>query len=250
MRAVNLIPAEQRRGAGGVAGRSGGIVYVVVGGLAVVVALGVLYAFAVKKVADRTSQLATVTAQVNATQVQSAALAPYVSVQSLRAAAVGSVVGIAEQRFDWPDAMEQLALALPNDVTMTSLAGTVSAVSASTTPAAVATTPAATTTVPATGSGAAFTMAGCASSQSEVATVLTRLEHVPGVTGVSLQSAVKSSSSPNNGDGIPRKKNLSTGGGCPHVTFGLTLSYGTTYAVPVHTLAPTTGDAQKTSASR
>ena len=33
MRAVNLIPADQRRGAGGLAGRSGGIVYVVAGGL-------------------------------------------------------------------------------------------------------------------------------------------------------------------------------------------------------------------------
>jgi hypothetical protein len=28
VRAVNLIPAEERRGAGGLAGRSGGVVYV------------------------------------------------------------------------------------------------------------------------------------------------------------------------------------------------------------------------------
>ena len=42
MRAVNLIPADERRGAGGIAGRSGGVVYVLVGGLAVLVALGVV----------------------------------------------------------------------------------------------------------------------------------------------------------------------------------------------------------------
>ena len=41
VKAVNLIPPDQRRGAGGLAGRTGGIVYVVVGGLAVIVALGV-----------------------------------------------------------------------------------------------------------------------------------------------------------------------------------------------------------------
>jgi hypothetical protein len=134
---------------------------------------------------------------------------------------------------------------------MTSLAGTVSAVSASTTTTAAATEPAATTTpAPAAGSGAAFTMAGCASSQSEVATVLTRLEHVPGVTDVAVQQSVKTGSSPNNGNGIPRKKNLPSNGGCPHVSFGLTLSYGTTYAVPVHKLAPTTSGAEKASASR
>ena len=42
MRAVNLIPAEQRRGAGGLAGRTGGVVYVVLGMLVVLVALGVV----------------------------------------------------------------------------------------------------------------------------------------------------------------------------------------------------------------
>ena len=62
VRAVNLIPAEERRGAGGLAGRSGGVVYVLVGGLAVLVVLGVIYAFAVQSVADRKGQLASLTA--------------------------------------------------------------------------------------------------------------------------------------------------------------------------------------------
>ena len=70
MRAVNLIPAEQRRGAGGLAGRSGGVAYVLTGALAVIVVLGVVYALAVHTVAGKNGQLATVTQQVDAVNAQ------------------------------------------------------------------------------------------------------------------------------------------------------------------------------------
>ena len=127
MRAVNLIPAEQRRGAGGIAGRSGGIVYVLTGALAVVVILGVVYALAVHNVADNKGELASVTEQVTAVNAQSQALAPYVSFAGVTSTNVGQVTTLARQRFDWPSAMQQLALALPQDVTFTSFSGTSSA---------------------------------------------------------------------------------------------------------------------------
>ena len=97
MKAVNLIPTEQRRGAGGLAGRSGGIVYVVVGTLAVIVALGVVYASAVKSVADRKGQLTAVTAQVAQVQQQAAALSPFVNVHSLRAKAAADGFALSGQ---------------------------------------------------------------------------------------------------------------------------------------------------------
>lgn len=222
MRAVNLIPADQRRGAGGFAGRSGGVMYVVVGGLVVVVGMGVLYAFSVKTVADRQGSLADVTNQVTAVQAQAAALTPYVEVQQLRDQAVAAVVGLAEQRFDWPDAMRQIALALPTDVTLSALTGN----------AAGATTAAAVGTTTTTG-GASFSMSGCASSQSEVATVLTQLAHVPGVTGVQLSNAGKTSDkAPNSGPQVARSKDSAPNGQCPLVAFTLTLSYDPTYTVP------------------
>jgi Tfp pilus assembly protein PilN len=222
VKAVNLIPAEQRRGAGGIAGRSGGIVYVVVGALAVVVALGVVYAFAVKTVADRTGQLAAVTGEVGAVQAQKDALEPYVSVHQLRQSAVGGVVGVAETRFDWPDAMRQLVLALPDDVTLTSLTGTASAQAAA---------PGSTTT--ASPPGSTFSLAGCASSQAEVATVLTRLSAVQSVSDVSLESASKSSAkAPNASKPLGPNGDDAASGACPLVSFNLTFDYAEDYTVP------------------
>jgi Tfp pilus assembly protein PilN len=240
MKAVNLIPADQRRGAGGIAGRSGGIVYVVAGGLAVVVALGVLYAFAVSSVGDREGKLVTVTAQVSAVQAQAAALAPYVAVKQLRQSAVSNVVGLAEQRFDWPDAMAQLALALPRDVSLSTLSGSTAAGAVTGAAAPLTATPSTLT-----GAGAGFSLAGCASSQAEVATVLTRLAQVPGVTNVSLTQASKTGKAPNAGRPVARAKALAAGGVCPLVSFGISLSYDTSYTVPHQKLASTpTGSPQ------
>jgi hypothetical protein len=65
MKAVNLIPADQRRGAGGAAGRAGGAVYVLLGGLAVLVILSVVYAISASQVSDRQSKLNHVSAQAD-----------------------------------------------------------------------------------------------------------------------------------------------------------------------------------------
>jgi hypothetical protein len=186
------------------------------------VALGTVYGFAVKSVADRKGQLGDVSAQVNAVQAQAAVLAPYVSVEQLRQRAVSDAVGLAEQRFNWPDAMRQLALALPSDVTLTGLNGSTAASS----------TAAAPSTTASAGSGPGFTMQGCASSQGEVATVVARLEQVPGVTGVSLSSATKNHNAPNDGKPVARSRAEAKGGACPLVSFSLSMTYSSTYTVP------------------
>lgn len=221
MRAVNLIPADQRRGAGGLAGRTGGIVYVVVGGLLVIVVLGIVYAFAVHSVADRKGQLAAVTEQASQVQLQASALQPYVQVATLRDAEVKQIVAVAEQRFNWPTAMQQLALAMPRDVTANSVNGV----------AVNGGSSAGTTAV--TTSGPVFTIQGCASSQGEVATVLSDLAQVPGVVNVSLQSASKASDKVPNRRNRPLSANGALGtGGCQLVNFNLTVTYTPTYTVP------------------
>jgi Tfp pilus assembly protein PilN len=225
VKAVNLIPAEQRRGAGGIAGRSGGVVYVVVGALALVVALGVVYAFAVKTVAHRQGQLEAVTSEVGQVETQKNSLAPYVSVQQLSQHAVTGVVGLAETRFNWPGAMRQLALALPDDVTLTSLNGAASAQAASPGSAGSA------------GPGSTFSLAGCASSQAEVATVLERLSGVPSVSDVSLQAASKvSPGAPNAGKARRPSDAEQRGGSCGLVSFNLTFDYAEDYTVPNQTV--------------
>ncbi len=242
MKAVNLIPADQRRGAGGVAGRSGGIVYVVAGGLVVVVVLGVIYALAVKDVADRTGQLNQATAEVGLVQNQTNALQNYLQVHDLAQSKVGAVAAIAQSRFNWPGAMAQLALALPSDVTFTSLTA-VAANSASSATSAVPST-----TTPSV--GPSFSLAGCASSQSEIATIISRLQSVPAVTNVALSdSAKQTDKAPNSRNGtVSRNSAASSSGRCSLVSWTISLSYSGGYTVPNQRLRHSTS-ASKTSVS-
>jgi Tfp pilus assembly protein PilN len=234
VRAVNLIPAEDRRGAGGLAGRSGGIVYVLTGGLAVLVALGVLYAFAVHTVAQRKGELASVAQQVAAVNAETQSLQPYVQVAAISAEKVQQVASIAEQRFNWPSAMQQLALALPNDVTFLSL--TASAPGVSSSAGSSGSTPSAPTAGSA--SAAPFALVGCANSQGEIPAVLNDLASVPDVTDVSLESSVENSQIGYHGlpttlnHGGPVNADAPTAGACPKITWTVSLSYAGSYTVP------------------
>lgn len=245
MRAVNLIPAEQRRGAGGLAGRSGGIVYVLTGGLAVLVILGVVYALAVHDVADKKGQLATLTQQVTDTQAQAQILQPYIAVASLSDSSTKQVVSLAKSRFDWPNAMRQLAIALPSDVTFTSFSGTT----------ADASTLAPGTAPSSTGNGGTnFAITGCAATQREIANVLTSLATVPAVTDVSLVKTIEVKRIKGKGS---KGGALATQGGCPDVTFQLTLNYSGDYTIDnsgtpsqAETLSAPTGSTPVTSTSQ
>ena len=224
MRAVNLIPADQRRGAGGIGGRSGGVVYVLTGGLAVLVLLGVVYALAVHDVASKKTELATVTQQVSAVTAESQTLEPYVSFAGVSENEVSQVGTLAKERFDWPDAMRQLALALPVDVSFTGFSANQG-------------------TGPAAANGTAdttFNLTGCASTQGEIAEVLTNLTSVPGVDTVTLTSAVENRRQRKSGKSMVAAAE-SRGGGCPLVTFTLAVNYESTYTVPDTKISTKTG---------
>jgi Tfp pilus assembly protein PilN len=215
VRSINLIPAEQRRGAGGLAGRAGGAAYVVVGALAVFVLMGVFYALAVGQVSSRQTKLAQVTAQTTNTQAQAAVLAPYVQFASIRQQRQASITALATSRFDWSEAMDQIARALPNNVTLSSLAGTGGPSSAPSAPVAGTTAP-----VVATPS---VNLTGCATSHSEVAQVLVDLNKVEGVSSVTLASSTKTA--PAAGGSSGSGSSASTAGGCNGATFTATLTY-------------------------
>jgi len=216
VRSINLIPAEQRRGAGGLAGRAGGASYVVVGALAVFVLMGVFYAIAIGQASSRKHDLAQVTAQTNNTQVRAAALDPYVQFATIRQQRQQAITALATSRFDWADAMDQIARSLPTDVTLATLVGTggPGAANSLATPAPV--TPAAPAGLSAT---PAVTLTGCATTHSEVATVLVDLNRVAGVAGVSLTSSTKPA--PAAGSKVPG----AVATGCHGATFNATLTY-------------------------
>ena len=198
MKAVNLIPAEERRGAAVGAGRSGGAAYVVMGAVAVLAVLVLLYGLARHQVSDRTGKLASIQVQTQRARESASALSPYTSFMALREQRLQAVEQVVDSRFDWAHAMHELGRVLPRDASISSLEGSVGATTAGgSTASGTAATGSATTTASATsatppGSVPTMTLSGCASSQSEVALTLQRLRLIDGVGAVNLKSSAKS----------------------------------------------------------
>lgn len=209
MRAVNLIPADQRRSGVNLAGRSGGLAYVVLGlvfGLAV---LALLYGFADREIGSKQAEANRLSAEAAEANAAASRLAPYTSFVALREERLKDVEELANTRFDWAHAMHELGRVLPSGAALSSVQATVgssttggaaaspavpaatSASSGGTAGASGASSPSVSSATPA-GSTPTFTLAGCATSQSEVALTMDRLRLIDGVSSVTLQSSTKS----------------------------------------------------------
>jgi Tfp pilus assembly protein PilN len=224
MRAVNLIPAEQRKG-GAIGRRSQGIAFGVLGLLAGAALLIFLYGSASHQLESRKSEAAALTQQAQQVQAQAAQLSSYTSFMQMREQRLQAISQLVGSRFGWSAAMNELSRVLPPTISLSSLQGTVgsSTGSASTTTSAAApaagstgstgsTAASAATAAPVTsatppGTTPTFTLAGCGTSQIAVAQMLVRLRLISGVSNVTLQSSARSGSS---GGG-----SSSSGGTCP-----------------------------------
>jgi Tfp pilus assembly protein PilN len=193
MKAVNLLPPDLRSGGKSPApavsagtGDSGGAgAFIVLGALALCVCALAGYILTSNAVNDREAELAEVTAQSAATTREVQALKPYADFASIANARVQTVNDLATQRFDWEQAIRDLSRTLPADVTLASLNGTLSSSTGS------------------AGGGAgslrgaldvpAIELEGCTSGQSDVASLMSRLRGVDGVTRVSLAKSDKES---------------------------------------------------------
>jgi len=194
VRAVNLIPAEQRGGASVGAGRSQGGAYAVLALLAGVGLLALLYGIASHQISSRRSQAATLTAQATQAKSEAGQLAPYTGFVALRQQREQAVAAVVDSRFDWAHSFHELGRVLPAGVSVSSLSGTIGGSGA---PAAAASTAAGKATagsVTPPGSVPVFTLSGCATSQQTVADLLNRLRLMDGVAEVTLQSSSKGGS--------------------------------------------------------
>lgn len=204
MRAVNLIPSDDRRGVGGVGvGRSQGAAYAVLGLLAGLAALALIYGLARHQISTRRSELASITARAQRAQASASVLAPYTSFIALREARVQAVEQLVDSRFDWAHALHELGRVMPSDASITSFVGSVgtgtsggssagAAGGSSTAKSSSASTSATVSSSTPPGSVPTFTLGGCATSQAEVAVTLQRLRLIDGVGNVTLQSSSKS----------------------------------------------------------
>lgn len=256
MRAFNLIPADERGGAGVSAGKSGGGAFVVLGLLGVLAIFALLYGKARHQISSDRGQVATLTAQAQQAQAQAARLAPYVSFMALHEQRVQAVDQLVDSRFDWAHAFHELGRVLPAETSLASVSGTIGATSTTAAAApATAAAPAASSSATAAsgatvtsatppGSVPSFTLAGCATSQTEVAQTIDRLRLIDGVSEVTLQSSTKTSGGGAGGVG-------GCAGGDPvfamQIAFeplpsaSATGSTSTTSTASASTLTPTTG---------
>ncbi len=273
MRAFNLIPADERSGAGISAGKSGGSAFVVLGLLGVLAIFALLYGEASRQISSETAKIATLNAQAQAAQAQAAKLAPYVSFKTMHEQRVQAVDQLVDSRFDWAHAFHELGRVLPpGQVSLTSLTGTIGGSTGSTAAGADtaggasskaaaatgATTPTAGSSSASTASSSSvssatpagsvptFTLAGCATSQAMVALTLTRLRLIDGVSEVTLQSSVQAAKTGAGG-------NSGGSSGCTGATFAMQITFdplpaasatsspSTTPAATPSALTPATG---------
>jgi hypothetical protein len=227
MRAVNLIPSEQRKG-GAVGRRSQGAAFAVLGLLAGAAILTFMYGMADHQAESLKSEAAKLTTRAQQVQTEAAQLTPYTSFMQMREQRLQTIAQLINTRFDWSSAMGELSRVLPTDVSLSSLEATVGAPASGTTPpvatpssssvsssssSSSSSSPSSSSAAPASGTAAAaaatsaqdtsatpvgatpsFTLAGCAASQTVVAQMLVRLRLVSGVSSATLQSSTKSSS--------------------------------------------------------
>jgi Tfp pilus assembly protein PilN len=187
MKAINLLPPDLRSTPKGAAPKAavapdepGGIgAFVVLGALAVCVVAIAAYVLTTNTVKDREAQLEAATAHAAATTKRVSQLKPYADFQAMAETRIQTVKDLASSRFDWEQALRDISRAIPADVTLTSLNGTISSETGGSSGirSAIA--------------APAMELKGCTSGQKQVATLLSRLRNVDGVTRVSLGKSLK-----------------------------------------------------------
>jgi len=191
MRAVNLIPVEERRGGSG-AGSGPPTVWLLVGLGVLVVALAG-FVLASNQVSERTAKLAQISTQADEAQSSVTQLKPYVDFASMEQNRTQTVRQLAASRFDWHQSLHDLARVVSKNVWLSSVSGTVA--------------PNVALDGGGSGGGAgggdssglrsalpnpALSISGCATSNDEVVSFVSRLRVMNGVIRVSLSDAQKS----------------------------------------------------------
>lgn len=241
MKAVNLIPGDQRPGAGGIAGRSGGAALIVLGMLAVLAVLAFLYGKNKHEISASRTELATANAELTADRAQVGRLAPYTTFIASANQRAQEVSQLIASRFDWSHAFNDLGRVLPRTATLTTLSGTVGAGGSGTSSGPQTTAGSATSATP-PGSTPTFSLTGCATSQSAVAVTLQRLRLMDGVTEVTLQASTKSGGTGTNAGAGASSSDCGVNG----ATFSVQVSF---QPLPTVSPAPATPGAATTQAS-
>ena len=188
MKAVNLLPSDMRgaKPASAVVasgdeatGRVGA--FAVLGVLAFCVVALAAYVLANNTVKDRKAELATATAQAAIVTHQAQALKPYADFAAQAQERIETIRDLAASRFDWEQAFRDISRVVPRAVTLSNLNASISTASGG-----------AGGSLRSAIAAPAIELVGCTEGgQRDVATLLSRLRNVDGVTRVSLSKSDK-----------------------------------------------------------
>ena len=235
MKAVNLIPTEERRGSAA-GGRSAIPTYAALGVLAVLVVMVAAWTLTGKKVNDRKAQLASVEQQASAAEAQATKLAAYSAFSDLRKKRAETVSSIAKSRFNWAHVMHEIARVIPTDAHLTSLSGTVSATAQAPSGSGQA------LQLRGSNPGPAIDIVGCADGQANVSRMISRLRLIDGVQHVTLAESSKNDTAAGGAD-----SSTSDDGECRYnsriAKFDVLLIFAAPPAVAAPTAAPAAGTA-------
>lgn len=234
MRAVNLLPADERAGARAVTtGRLNPLHAIAgVGAVVIVVLLG-MWAMARHDASTAREAEAAATARTATAQAQVNRLQPVVALDRRRESRETAVVALAQGRTDWAMVLQSVAGALPRQVGITQLSAQAVGATASGTGG----------TVPAgLGGQGSVAINGCADTQRRVARTLVALRRLPQVADVALNQTSDGSKGASASSG-------SASGGCRKVTMDAALGLAPTTTldlVPTAATATAAGGASGT----
>jgi Tfp pilus assembly protein PilN len=176
MKRIDLLPPEQRIKAS----RERGLLWAILILVAVVVALGLVYVWQNRQVADKQAELDGLTAETSAVQQQAVALRPYAEIQTTRTAMTQAAKGIYDSRVPWSTILQEVSLVVPENVRLQSLSGTV--------PATMLPGPAV-PPAPAAAATTDLTFTGTSYTHKDVAEFMTRLGLIPQLSNIQLASS-------------------------------------------------------------
>lgn len=189
VKAVNLIPSEQRPvaskatkgpGTGSPAPGSGAVgAYAILGALLFAVAAMALMVLTNNDIKKNKAELAQVEQEAEIVEKQASSLQAFADFKQLSAARMETVRGLADARFPWPETLDDISRALPDDVFISSFDGATSGSSSGSSLRGAIVAP-------------SIELNGCTSDQAGVARLMARLRDVRGVTRVTLAKSERS----------------------------------------------------------
>jgi len=246
MKAVNLIPADAKRGSRGPSASKGLPTYLFLGVLAVAVGLVTLYVLASNDISQRQAKVTTLQAQVAQVEAQSSSLSRYAQYSQMTQSRIASVRQLATGRFDWHSTLTQIAQVVPNNTSLATLTGT----AASSDPTAAA---AATPTSTSAPTSTSIQLTGCTKNQPDVAKLMSRLRLIDGVSSVTLNSSTKQESGGSTPAPAVSSASASggSGGGCGNGTpsFDLQIGFASAAATPAASASTSTTTSTTTATS-